>query len=67
MSLRKYLEENEIDQIEDDQEFMEEEYDAIKEYCENCGYSISDEDLEVIESRGLLDSFNYWKENLISV
>lgn len=67
MSLRKYLEENEIDQIEDDQEFMEEEYDAIKEYCENYGYSISDEDLEVIEGRGLLDSFNYWKENLISV
>ena len=29
VSLRKYLEDNGIDQIEDDQEFMEAEYDAI--------------------------------------
>ena len=36
MSLVKYLEENEIDRIEDDQEFMEAEHDAIQTYCENC-------------------------------
>ena len=48
MSLVKYLEENEIDRIEDDQEFMEAEHDAIQTYCENCGYCIVDEDLSII-------------------
>ena len=62
MSLRKYLEDNKIDQIEDDQEFMEEEYNAIQTYCEICGYSITDEDLEIIKSRGLEDSFINWKQ-----
>lgn len=57
MSLNKYLEDNKIDQIADDQEFMEAEYDTIRTYCEICGYSISDEDLEVIMSRGLDGSF----------
>ena len=54
MSLVKYLEENEIDRIEDDQEFMEAEHDAIQTYCENCGYCIVDEDLSIIKSRGFM-------------
>lgn len=64
MSLKKYLDDNGIDQIEDDQEFMEVEYDAIQTYCENCGYSITSEDLMEIKSRGrgLYDSFEHWKE-----
>lgn len=62
MSLKKYLEENKIDQMEDDQEFMEIEYNVIQAYCENCGYYITNEDLCAIKSRGLEESFLNWKE-----
>ena len=62
MSLRKYFEENKIDQIEDDQEFAEAEYDAVQTYCKNCAYIITDDDFDVIESRGLEESFINWKE-----
>lgn len=64
MSLKKYLEDNGIDQIEDDQEFMEAEYNAIQTYCENCGYCITADDLMEIKSRGrgLKDSFINWKQ-----
>ncbi len=62
MPLREYLEENKIDQIEDDQEFMEEEYNAIQTYCENIGFAVSKDDLENIKSRGLEESFISWKE-----
>lgn len=59
MSLIKYLEDNGIDQIEDDQEFMEAEYNAIQTYCENCGYNLSSDDISVIKSRGLEESFEH--------
>lgn len=62
MSLRKYLEDNKIDQIEDDQKFMEEEYNAIQTYCENRGYCISGKDLDIIKRRGLEESFTNWRE-----
>ncbi len=62
MSLRKYLEDNKIDSIEDDQEFMEAEYDAVKTYCEICRYSITNEDLKIIKSRGLEESYINWKQ-----
>lgn len=65
MSLRKYLEENRIDQIEDDQEFVEAEHDAIQTYCEICGYSITDEDLKTIKSRGMEECFADWKETYV--
>ena len=32
MTLKEYLEENKVDQIEDDQEFMEAEYNAVRDY-----------------------------------
>lgn len=62
MSLKKYLEENRVYQIEDDQGFVDVEYDAIQTYCENIGYAISKDDLETIKSRGLEESFINWKE-----
>ena len=65
MSLKKYLEENGIDQIENDQEFVEAEYDAVQTYCEICGYLISDTDLEVIKSRRLEESFINWKQTYV--
>lgn len=57
MSLKKYLEDNKIDLIKGDQEFMEAEYNAVQTYCEICGYSITEEDLSVIKSRGLEESY----------
>lgn len=65
MSLRKYLEENKIDQIEDDQEFMEEEYNSIQTYCENCGYILDYDDISTIKGRGLEDSFEHWKKTYV--
>lgn len=61
MTLRKYLEDNGIDQIKEDQIFMEAEYHAVREYCEKCGYLMTDEDLEVIRGRGLEESFINWR------
>lgn len=61
MTLRKYLEDNRTDQIKEDQEFMEAEYHAVREYCGACGYLITDADLEVIKARGLEESFTNWK------
>lgn len=65
MSLRKYLEDNKIDQIEDDQKFVEEEYSAVQTYCKMCEFSITDADLDVIVSRGLEDSFINWKQTYV--
>lgn len=59
--LTKYLEELKIDQIENDQKFYETEYTAIQTYCENSGYSITDEDMAEIRRRGLGCSYYNWK------
>lgn len=62
MSLKKYMEDNKIDQTKDDQEFMEVEYETIQTYCEICGYSITEADLNIIKSRGLEESYLEWKQ-----
>lgn len=62
MSLKRYLKDNNIDQIKNDQEFMEAEYNTIQTYCEICGYSITNDDLAVIKSRGLEEIFKNWKD-----
>lgn len=61
MSLRDYLEANQIDKIEDDQQFQDAEYTAIQTYCEDGGYILNPEDLIVIKNRGLGESFEFWK------
>ena len=58
--LSKILEE--IDQIEDDQEFCEAEHDAVLDYCQKHEFNLSDEEMAIIKSRGLYDSFIYWKD-----
>ncbi len=65
VSLRKHLEESKVDQIEDDQEFVEAEYDAIRAYCEICGFSITEDDLIIIKSRGLEECFADWEETYV--
>ena len=62
MSLQRYLEEIKIDEIEDDQEFMEAEYNAIQTYCEDCGYSITGDDLDTIRARGLEEAYMEWEQ-----
>ena len=59
MSLIKYLEK--IDQIEDDEEFIIAEYDAIHEYCEDRKYVLTKDDLNTIKDRGLEESYLNWK------
>ncbi len=65
MSLRNYLEENKINELEDNQEFEEAEYTAIQTYCENCGYIIGSDDISIIKGRGLEDSFEFWKKTYV--
>lgn len=59
MSLREYLKEKRIDQIEDDEKFCDEEYNAIMEYCIGKKFLITDDDLICIVNRGLIDSYKY--------
>lgn len=50
MTLKMYLLEQNIDQIENDEEFCRAEYEAIRDYCEN--HSLTEGDAKEIESRG---------------
>lgn len=59
--LKKIIEESGIDNIKDDEEFMEEENELIREYCINSNFNLSEEDLDEIKNRGLLDALEYWK------
>lgn len=51
-----------IDDIVDDQEFIEEENEFLREYCEKRNFNISEEDLEEISNRGMDDAFESWKD-----
>ena len=62
MTLKEYLEENKVDLIEDDQEFMETEYNAVRDYCEGKSFSISEEAIKTIESRGMKWAYDKWME-----
>lgn len=57
----------EIDNIEDDEEFVDAEHEAVIDYCENKNYDLTDEDWDIICSRGLEDTINYnrweWEED----
>lgn len=65
MSLREYLKEQKIDQIEDDAEFCDKEYNAIMDYCTERKFLITDDDLACIVNRGLNDSFEYRRAEYI--
>lgn len=62
MSLAEYLKENQIDDIGDDQEFMDAEYNAVRTFCEIYGYSLTDADLKTVKSRELEESFGNRQE-----
>ena len=59
MTLKKYLLDLNIDQIEDDEEFCQAEYETIRDYCSN--HTLTEDDVQEIESRG------YHKEDLLSL
>ena len=61
--LNKYLEEKGIDTIEDDEKFMREEYEAVREYCERKSFYLSAEDRRTINERGLGEYVAIWKES----
>ena len=65
MSLREYLKEKKIDQIEDDEKFCNEEYEAIMEYCTEQKFLITNDDLMCIVDRGLNDSYEYRRSEYI--
>lgn len=65
MSLREYLKELKIDQIEDDTEFCDKEYNAIMDYCTERKFLITDADLSCIVNRGLNDSYEYRRAEYI--
>lgn len=53
---------NDLNGIEDDEEFMLAEYSATQTYCEENNYILNDNDLKELKSRGLMESFICWKE-----
>ena len=65
MSLREYLKELKIDQIEDDEKFCDKEYEVVMKYCTERRFLISDDDLMCISSRGLNDSYEYRRAEYI--
>ena len=62
--LSKYLQEQGIDQIEDDEEFCREEYAAVYQYCKEKNFELSEGDIQTINDRGLKDSLDIWKEEI---
>ena len=60
--LSKYLQEQGIDQIEDDEEFCREEYAAVHQYCKEKNFELSKDDLQEIINRGIDYSFEIWKD-----
>ena len=50
MTLKKYLLDQNIDQIEDDEEFCRAEYEAIRDYYNS--HTLTEDDVQEIESRG---------------
>ena len=60
--LAKAFEAPGIDDIVDDQEFIEEENEFLRENCKERNFNLSKEDLEEISNRGMDDAFEDWKD-----
>lgn len=55
LTLNRYLNDREVDQIESDAEFCEVEHNSIAEYFQI--YKVSEEDIKEAEARGYDTSF----------
>lgn len=59
--LSKLLKEK-VDLIDNDEKFMEAEYDMIHKYCRKQRYQLNKSDMETIIERGLEESYTTWKQ-----
>lgn len=59
--LAKALAGSGIDDIVDDQKFMESENEFIRDYCVERNFNLSEEDMEEIHNRGMGDAFEFWR------
>lgn len=48
--------------IEDDEEYIEAEHDAVQQYCEDHNYKMTDDEMETICVFGYEESFDIWVE-----
>ena len=45
------------EKIENDEEYMEAEHDAVQQYCEDHNYKMTDDEMETIRAFGYEESF----------
>ena len=62
MTLAEEIKKARIDDIIDDQEFVEEENSFIRDYCEERNFDLSDEDRKEISNRGMDDALEFWED-----
>ena len=53
----------EVDKIEDDEKWLEEERDTVQQYCEDKNFEMTEDEMETIRSRELEDFFYDWKDD----
>ena len=51
---------NELSSITDDQEYMEKEFEVVREYCKRRNFELSENELKTIKSIGLEDWIPDW-------
>lgn len=52
---------NELSSITDDQEYMEREFEVVREYCKECNFELSEDELKIIRAIGLEDWIADWR------
>ena len=51
---------NELSSIIDDQEYMEKEFEVVREYCKERNFELSEDELKTIRTIGLEDWIADW-------
>ena len=52
---------NELSSIIDDQEYMEKEFEVVREYCNERNFELSEDELKTIKTIGLEDWIADWR------
>ena len=53
----------ELSFIEDDQKYMETEFEAVRDFCEERNFQLSEDEENTIKSIGLEDWIEDWRKN----
>ena len=53
----------ELSFIEDDQKYMETEFEAVRDFCEERNFQLSEDEKNTIKSIGLEDWIEDWRKN----